>query len=345
MTKNPQEYADAKSQPHVQVALRMRQAGISVKSGDTIPYVICQVDGVVSGTKQGFADRAYHPDDVVRNEMQLDIDWYLNQQVHPPIGRLCSPIDGTDIARLAECLGLDSTKFNVGRTYIEENDEEFTTLESQISDTERFKDAERLVLQCGFCKHEQSFEGIARILDDNNTVVSGLQCDNCQRMIGETTIRSALIRAMRHFIRQYYQGWLVCDDNTCDSRTRSMSVFGRRCLKENCHGAMKREVKKISIFSCVCVCVCLWLIETIRVNLLKEPCFIIYSIPTSNYIHNSYTLQPSLIHLKPNKTPKVHHYQVLYKTQKYTISSIKWLGLIIFFFINIIIIVFHYSIH
>ncbi|KAI7858123.1 DNA polymerase family B-domain-containing protein [Circinella umbellata] len=241
LTKNPQEYADAKSQPHVQVALRMRQAGISVKSGDTIPYVICQVDGVASGTKQGFADRAYHPDDVVRNEMQLDIDWYLNQQVHPPIGRLCSPIDGTDIARLAECLGLDSTKFNVSRSYIEENDEEFTTLESQISDVERFKDAERLVLQCGSCKNEQPFEGIARMLDDNNTVVSGLQCENCQRMIGETVIRNALIRAMRHFIRQYYQGWLVCDDSTCDSRTRSMSVFGRRCLKENCHGAMKRE--------------------------------------------------------------------------------------------------------
>ncbi|KAI9257390.1 DNA polymerase family B-domain-containing protein [Phascolomyces articulosus] len=239
LTKAPQEYADAKSQPHVQVALRMREAGISVKSGDTIPYVICQVDNVPTGTKAGFADRAFHPDDVVRNEMKLDIDWYLNQQVHPPIGRLCSPIDGTDIARLAECLGLDSTKFNVSRTYVEE-EEEFATLESQISDAERFKDAERLVLQCGFCRHEQTFEGITRMLEDN-TVVPGLQCSGCQRMIAETTIRGALIRAMRSFIRKYYQGWLVCDDNTCDSRTRSMSVFGRRCLKDNCHGAMKRE--------------------------------------------------------------------------------------------------------
>jgi DNA polymerase alpha subunit A len=123
LTKSPDEYSDAKSQPHVQVALRMRQAGLSVNAGDTIPYVICQVENMPSGSK-GFAERAYHPNDVRNGDMHLgkpipyvyllftydippltDIDWYLNQQVHPPISRLCSPIDGTDPAHLAECLG------------------------------------------------------------------------------------------------------------------------------------------------------------------------------------------------------------------------------------------------
>jgi DNA polymerase elongation subunit (family B) len=37
----------------------------------------------------------------------LDIEWYLNQQIHPPVARLCSPIAGTDASHLAECLGND----------------------------------------------------------------------------------------------------------------------------------------------------------------------------------------------------------------------------------------------
>ena len=32
-------------------------------------------------------------------------------QVHPVVSRLCGPIEGTDSARLADCLGLDPSKF------------------------------------------------------------------------------------------------------------------------------------------------------------------------------------------------------------------------------------------
>ncbi|KAG6329610.1 hypothetical protein ID866_9478, partial [Astraeus odoratus] len=39
--KNPEDYPDAKSQPHVQVALRIKAKGGSAKAGDVIPYVFC----------------------------------------------------------------------------------------------------------------------------------------------------------------------------------------------------------------------------------------------------------------------------------------------------------------
>lgn len=32
-------------------------------------------------------------------------------QVHPVVSRLCGPIEGTDAAHLADCLGLDPAKF------------------------------------------------------------------------------------------------------------------------------------------------------------------------------------------------------------------------------------------
>lgn len=46
LTRNPTEYADAKSQPHVQVALRLNATKkFAYKQGDVVKYVICHVSG------------------------------------------------------------------------------------------------------------------------------------------------------------------------------------------------------------------------------------------------------------------------------------------------------------
>ncbi|KAJ2991108.1 DNA polymerase alpha catalytic subunit [Globomyces sp. JEL0801] len=101
LTKRPEEYADKNTQPHVQVALRLISQGLGAKVGDTIPYVICR------GTESVIAQRAYHIDELTKVDsgLELDLEWYLANQIHPPIARLCAPIEGTDNARLAVCLG------------------------------------------------------------------------------------------------------------------------------------------------------------------------------------------------------------------------------------------------
>lgn len=44
LTKNPEEYADKKSLPHVQVAMRLNEhGGRRFKQGDTVAYIICDV--------------------------------------------------------------------------------------------------------------------------------------------------------------------------------------------------------------------------------------------------------------------------------------------------------------
>lgn len=44
LTKNPEDYPDKKSLPHVQVAMRMNsKGGRPLRSGDTVFYVICEV--------------------------------------------------------------------------------------------------------------------------------------------------------------------------------------------------------------------------------------------------------------------------------------------------------------
>ncbi|KAF7726453.1 DNA-directed DNA polymerase alpha catalytic subunit pol1 [Apophysomyces ossiformis] len=248
LTKKPEEYADAKNQPHVQVAIRMRKSGQNVRAGDTIPYVICQVDHIPNGAKTGFAEKAFHPDDVKRGTMQLDIEWYLNQQIHPPVARLCSPMDGTDPARIAECLGLDPNKYSSGIRSNPDDQDQFTTLESQISDKERFKDVDRLILKCNHCQDENLIEGITREINET-TVQCTLQCNACQKTMDFFSVRMQLVAMIRSVIRRYYHGWLICEDDTCGQRTRMMSVFGRRCLSEGCHGAMKREYTDKNLYT------------------------------------------------------------------------------------------------
>ncbi|KAI8074574.1 DNA polymerase family B-domain-containing protein [Gongronella butleri] len=239
LTRKPEEYADAKSQPHVQVALRMRENGQPVNAGDTIPYVICLADGAAAGASKGFAERARDPSDVKTGQQQLDIEWYLYQQVHPPISRLISPIEGTSPAYIAECLGLDGSRFSHGRSNATADDG-YATLDSQISDAERFKHCDRLHLRCRRCQALNEYDGIGR-LNANEQMDYGLQCKQCQQIIPAISVRAQVVLAIRAAIQRYYQGWLVCDDDTCANRTRMMSVFGRRCLNKDCHGTMTRE--------------------------------------------------------------------------------------------------------
>jgi len=61
--KNPEEYPKSDSQPHVQVALKMKAKGGTARAGDVIPYVFCLPEGEQTA-KTGQADRARHRDEL-----------------------------------------------------------------------------------------------------------------------------------------------------------------------------------------------------------------------------------------------------------------------------------------
>ena len=102
----------------------MKSKGVAVRAHDVIPYIMCLgTDGKSARSAQ--ADKAFHPDDLRRQGSELkigesswrdrwisaveadriDYDFYLDSQVLQPILRLCENIEGTERARLAECLG------------------------------------------------------------------------------------------------------------------------------------------------------------------------------------------------------------------------------------------------
>ena len=85
-----------------QVAMRMNSAGGKrLKAGDTVPYVICEDGSGLAATQ-----RAYHLDEVRESaSLRVDTHYYLAQQLHPVVARLCDPVEGMDSARIAACLG------------------------------------------------------------------------------------------------------------------------------------------------------------------------------------------------------------------------------------------------
>ncbi|KAG5643370.1 hypothetical protein DXG03_001018 [Asterophora parasitica] len=245
--KAPEDYPDAKSQPHVQVALRMKAKGGSSRAGDVIPYIFCLGEGEESA-KSAQADRAKHPDEIRRagSELKIDFQYYLAHQVLPPIERLCEPIEGTDRARLAECLGLDPAKY---RTSVGGPDERaFSSLDSQMSDAQRFKDCQPFLVRCRHCKGEIPFAP----LDDRDVSIvfqTGPSCPACQNSISVGSLIMQLEAQIRALIAKYYEGWTECNDPTCGHRTRMMGVYGRRCLRPGCRGTVSFEYTDAQLYT------------------------------------------------------------------------------------------------
>ncbi|KAF8703965.1 hypothetical protein AX14_014078 [Amanita brunnescens Koide BX004] len=243
--KNPEDYPDGKGQPHVQVALRLKAKGGTAKTGDVMPYVFCKEEGEESA-KTAQADRARHPDEVRRSNLQVDYEYYLSQQVLPPIERLCDPIEGTDRPRLAECLGLDPQRYR-NMTSSGSSGPVFASFDSQISDAERFRDAAPFIIRCRGCQGELGFAPI----HDSSCILSphGAVCPSCQRPIALGSLLIQLEVQIRTWIAKYYEGWTICDDPTCGHRTRIMSVYGRRCLQLGCRGSVQFEYTELQLFN------------------------------------------------------------------------------------------------
>jgi DNA polymerase alpha subunit A len=251
--KNPEDYPDKKSQPHVQVALRMKAKGSTVRAHDVIPYILCLgSDGKTARSAQ--ADRAFHPDDLRRSgsDLKIDYDLYLDSQVLQPVLRLCDSIEGTDRARLAECLGLDPARYQ--STSSETKERAFFTLDSQTSDKERFKDASPLKLQCPACESDFVFEGIQAAGDEADATLraTGITCLACATAVPTPSVAIQLENQIRAYIAKYYLGWTVCDGEGCGARTRAMGVYGKRCLgflRPGCRGTVSLEYSDLALYN------------------------------------------------------------------------------------------------
>ncbi|ESQ31194.1 hypothetical protein EUTSA_v10003515mg [Eutrema salsugineum] len=279
LTKQPEAYPDSKSQPHVQVALRMRQRGYKegFNAKDTVPYIICYEQGNdSSASSAGIAERARHPDEVKSDDSRwlVDIDYYLAQQIHPVVSRLCAEIQGTSPERLAECLGLDPSKYR-SRSNDATGSDPSTSLLFATSDEERYKSCEPLALTCPSCSAAFNCPSITSSVcasiskksatpeteESDSTFWLTLHCPKCQPegsggRISPAMIANQVKRQIDGFVSMYYKGIMTCDDESCKHTTRSPNfrLLGDRdrgtvCPNyPNCNGTLLRKYTEADLY-------------------------------------------------------------------------------------------------
>uniref|UniRef100_A0A8C5CSF7 DNA polymerase n=1 Tax=Gadus morhua TaxID=8049 RepID=A0A8C5CSF7_GADMO len=228
LTKDPQDYPDKKSLPHVHVALWINsQPGRRVKAGDTISYVICQ-DGSALGPSQ----RAYALEQLQKQAgLSLDLQYYLAHQVHPVVARICEPIEGIDGVLIASWLGLDPAQFRAHQqSQREEAGEVSLGAPAQLTDEERYKDCDHFSLACPQCGTDNVYSSLFQgAVSGSLTLEPGLmRCCHAPcgaRLIDyHANISNKLLLDIRKHIKKYYSGWLVCEDQACQNRTRRLPI-------------------------------------------------------------------------------------------------------------------------
>ena len=294
LNKAPQDYSSRKGQPHLLVALKMQKEGQFVNAGDHIPYVICKpLKSAGQNSSTPFAERAWHPKEVIHrqslaaqhksavettegrdgtpNQLEVDIEWYLAQQILPPVSRLVDPIEGISTQSIAEILGLDSQKFRrllrgSGGNAYGDMDDDGALMATQIDDKERFRDCDRIRAICPVCNSETTFCGVFAFPDEVDPAVPavaatsggaagngrcGLHCPvpDCPGQFSLEHLSSRVELGIRAHIKTYLDGWMHCDDNTCGHRTRQLSVRGDFCLSMRCRGRVSLEYSEKRLYT------------------------------------------------------------------------------------------------
>jgi len=231
LTKAPQDYPDAKNQPHVQVALRMQARGKAVRSGQEMEYIICE-STATDGPKESFAMRARHLTELSLDpSLKIDVKWYKTQQVHPLVSRLLGPVEGTDAARIAECLGLDGSRFaqrdaaqggggDYGGDYAGSVSQDVEALMDQKS---RFKSYSSSLsgVKCRHCEKEVSWKQMLQPEIGEATGTNALfRCGSCNGELSPIQAQNLLVMQIRALLKSHSEGWVQCGEETGTAKSR-----------------------------------------------------------------------------------------------------------------------------
>lgn len=185
------------------MALRSKKFGKYFRTGDYVKYVICKK---LEGGDNSLPGRAFHPEEVMAShgKLQIDVEWYLGNQILPPINRLCEPIEGVEITHLAEAMGLESKRYYNTVSGENQNDDANNRfdVEQTLSGVDRFAQCEEWVVKCSACGHVSAFKGIH--LENGRVVNWGLSCSECNELLSEGSLRAQLHAQLREWIKKYY---------------------------------------------------------------------------------------------------------------------------------------------
>mmetsp|Transcript_83678 Transcript_83678/g.249736 ORF Transcript_83678/g.249736 Transcript_83678/m.249736 type:complete len:1455 (+) Transcript_83678:118-4482(+) len=235
LTKDPKDYPDAKNQPHVQVALRLMERGKAVRPGQEIAYVICEITG--EGPKASLADRARHPHEFSLDPtLRVDIEWYKKQQVHPLVSRLLGPVESTDPARVAECLGMDASRFAqaaAARAAADGADVEMEYASAASADVTalfdrkvRWKEFQSTLpgISCAKCQKLVDWKQLLQPqVWEADSLDALFRCGECKEPVNPRRAQNLLTMQLRKLMKEHCEGWVQCPDENVIEKTRRVN--------------------------------------------------------------------------------------------------------------------------
>lgn len=258
LTKEPEAYADARTQPHVMVALRMRARGQVVHAGDTIPYIICNVRKSTGSNFLSLAERAFHPDELSRDNLGIDYPWYLHQQVHPVVTRLVEFVPGCTPGSIATALGLDARRYqsNNAQSDYGQSGSSLRPLFTRLSLQERFRGLPVLKLSCSTCVIKDDAEkdtqvtfpvyAIARCV--KGKLINALECHQCHQWI--SNLEDQIKTQVSQVYSQYIQSpWICsnCKENKTEVLTSQPHHFQQTFFTLSClHCGRLHDITKFN---------------------------------------------------------------------------------------------------
>lgn len=233
ITKNIEDYGDAKNLPHVRVAKRLREKGdLSIKMNTFIPYIVCvekpvaenpigeeekiqeAIKPVLIGNSKGLSDKCFHVREIIKHPtLKVDIEWYKGNQIISSVGRLCKHISQINMHQLANCIGLDSNKYN---SYLNEKNknneiEEYNSMLSYNNKNKGFlkiQSKNPLELQCSYCSEVNKID---KIFSNHENVIEMYKCSKCGQVNKDTNkIYNKIIMHMKRNMMSYYKGVKTC---------------------------------------------------------------------------------------------------------------------------------------
>jgi len=129
---------------------------------------------------------AYSPEEFLdkKKNLEIDTDWYITQQLLPPITRLIEHIEGIEVDFVAQCLGVDGKKYKYssGAGAAHGEDDGLAGIQNPIMKTETTEKLQErsiasLKITCPFCEEAYEFPEIIHSKGDAKGSASNI-CPN-----------------------------------------------------------------------------------------------------------------------------------------------------------------------
>ncbi|CAB0032425.1 unnamed protein product [Trichogramma brassicae] len=244
LSKNPNEYPNDKKLSHVLVALRLNESGgRKWKAGDTVPYIICEDD-----TDRTPLERAYHIEEFKKSDsLKVDINYYLLNQIHPVVLRICEPIEGIDDVLLAQNLGVGD-QYKPRKTYNPTNQED-----GEVPLCVQDNRYEKCTPFSFTCRNEK-----CRTVNSINTTITEFagvpkpslaMCSNpdCDMPPWKYSysIQNKLQMDVRRLVTDYYYGEVECENPICSKVMRRVTLDTLRTLPK-CYVCLDGNVHRLN---------------------------------------------------------------------------------------------------